>query len=175
MALLRSILVHKPPEWDDMNYQNCRYVRITLQTDSAEYNEIAAEFVQKFGDREIIQIERVQHSFAFARYKLRKEHLTKTNGYEPSEERRFFPITDASKIDNILEFNCDERRGGYTSHTHISLYNENSGYVIVVKALSSDFNKRDTHRYPEYLIQYGTKLTSSSSDLHVHLRGLSLY
>ncbi|KAF2880894.1 hypothetical protein ILUMI_25270 [Ignelater luminosus] len=175
MALLNSILEYKPDTWDERDYDDVRFVRIPLQKRSGEFREIEAEFLGKFGsDKAVLGIERIQHPFAYGRYQIRKRHLQKLNGRIPSEKRVFYAIYDSNKIDQILEFNCDERRGGcmYNKYGYSSLSSE---YVLVVNTFSDyGFDERDTHRYPEYLIRH-EKNNTRSNDLGYLFDQLKLY
>lgn len=85
MALLNSILQYKPHTWDDRHYTNVRYARVTLSKESIEFKEIETEFLQEFGGNQtVLEIERIQHPFAYGRYQIRKQHLQKLHSTTPS-------------------------------------------------------------------------------------------
>lgn len=61
-------------------------------------------------------------------------------------------------------------------YNHYGSSSLGSGCVLVVKTfLRYEFDERDTHRYPEYLIRHRKDSTHSNTDLRFSFDQLKLY
>ncbi|KAF5274782.1 hypothetical protein FQR65_LT00365 [Abscondita terminalis] len=164
MALLSELMDElKPPNWTEESYVNRRFVKVQLTPDSDEYQEILSEFKAIYDELRVISIIRIQHPFAFCRFKLRQRHIYHSTGSMPGELRKFFRLnTVYSKVDQIIEYNCDPRRD--SSFYYGDTYQFADGnYVVVTKQLSGyKFNERDSHHFPEYLIECDLRPTKNN-------------
>lgn len=85
MSLLSIVLQNKPDTWDEYSYDNVRFARIPLEANSWEFRVVEEEFLQTCGrNYTVTEIDRVQHPFAYGRFKMRKEHLKMLYGSEPT-------------------------------------------------------------------------------------------
>ncbi|XP_031352852.1 uncharacterized protein LOC116177849 isoform X2 [Photinus pyralis] len=98
----------------------------------------------------ILKIQRIQHPFAYGRFLIRKQQLTLINKREQTANRVILSITDHSKLDSILHYNCDSRLGGFSQEHRLHSH----GFILIIKTLSQLPCERDSDRYPEYLIAY---------------------
>ena len=80
MGLLEDIVALVPQHWDrDETYVDKRYILVDIEQTSPEYSEAEQIFSQTVTDRNVTQIQRVQHPFMYASYNVRKEQLQNCN------------------------------------------------------------------------------------------------
>ncbi|KAK4885957.1 hypothetical protein RN001_002228 [Aquatica leii] len=163
MALVADLLKElKPPTWTNENYTNQRYVKVPLPMDSQEYREILLDFKSKYSF-DVVRISRIQHPFAFCRFKLRQTHLFLNRGTLPKEKRHYVSLHSNGNLHNFLKNNCDSRCNAKSNSY------SNTKYVIVAKTFKDEiFDERDSHRFPEYLIESNiTSVETSFNRLNI--------
>lgn len=150
MSSLDIVLRYTPSYWQRHSYQNTLYIKVDINKQTEEYRTVDNIVHNTFGNITIYKIERIQHPFAYGRFHIRKQQLTLINKREPTVNRVILSITDQSKLDSIVHYNCDSRRGGF-SERHLLRSN---GFMLMIKTLDQFPCERDSNRYPEYLIAY---------------------
>ncbi|KAK4885959.1 hypothetical protein RN001_002230 [Aquatica leii] len=148
MALVSDLLKElKPITWTDECYTGQSYVKVPLIEGSEEYKEILVDFKSRYS-LQVVSISRIQHPFAFCRFKLRQWEIFRKKGTLPQEKRHYIRLGDDGNLDKLLRNNCDSRCDA------LSYFNNNSKFVIVAKTfMDRRFDERDSHRFPEYLIE----------------------
>lgn len=152
----------QPDEWDDYSYSNCRFMRTPLQDYSREFNEVKSLVKTKSINSKIVKIERIQHPFSYGRFLIRCLQVEKLLNAIPEITNTFYYVTNPQKIEEILEFNCDLRRGGFNTNS------TTAEHIIICKTLENHYrSKRDSDSYPAYLItcDVAQKAGSSHFDL----------
>ncbi|KAF5274785.1 hypothetical protein FQR65_LT00368 [Abscondita terminalis] len=158
MAFVSALLEElKPPNWTNITYLDGNFVKVPLTNNCEEYKQIYSEF-NTTCKLEVVSITRIQHPFAFCRFKLRQKQLYHRTGMMPKEIRKFYRLRKDNMVDEILEYNCDQRRDCvFEGH-----FTNSSGgkYVVVAKTFENySFNERDSNRFPEYLIECNLNTT----------------
>lgn len=106
--------VQIPSEWVAMNPSD-QYKRVVLSSDGAdgmekEYQMVAEKFKKTLGQAEILQIERVQNTYYWECYQLKKRKLEhQYGGSGCSNEKELFHGTVPTNVGGICRDNIDFR------------------------------------------------------------------
>ncbi|XP_026480654.1 uncharacterized protein LOC113387540 [Ctenocephalides felis] len=150
--MLAATLAHKPKTWSDISYSGVRFKTITLAENCEEYLAIS----NKFHNRRITKIERIQHPFAYGRFILKKDQL-KLEGYDYITEDTVFHSIDVADKYVAIEYNCDPRRysGRYkgTTPTFRSTPDSSANIIIVLQKLQQSNQESDADYYPTYIVE----------------------
>ncbi|KAF5278711.1 hypothetical protein FQA39_LY18360 [Lamprigera yunnana] len=116
----------QPQTWTTDDYTNERYSMFQLPEQTDEYKTANKDFSKSiYRFLEISSIKRIQHPFAFCRFRLRKQHLEDAE-HAVQERREFHRLTEDVNLNRILEFNC-YKRIDYCFDTNYSKYFINNG------------------------------------------------
>ncbi|KAB0804785.1 hypothetical protein PPYR_01755 [Photinus pyralis] len=154
MALISDFLREfKPSTWSTETYANKKFVRIPVDTEAVECIPIKNEFIKRYRAKyNIVAIERVQAPFLYMRYQLHRTNYEKNFSFPASESWTFVPAEEPS-VDELIQYNCDERRvPRFLSLYFLSENLEMCKCVIAKKGHS--YLQRDSNGYPDYIIHF---------------------
>uniref|UniRef100_UPI003AAE22B4 protein mono-ADP-ribosyltransferase PARP12-like n=1 Tax=Centroberyx gerrardi TaxID=166262 RepID=UPI003AAE22B4 len=83
--------------------------RVSLQSSSAEYQEIESLFCDTMRGFDIVQIERIQNKALWEVFEWQKDRMKKNNSGQNVTERKLFHGTDSKHVDAICLDNFDWR------------------------------------------------------------------
>ncbi|XP_066097922.1 protein mono-ADP-ribosyltransferase PARP15-like isoform X2 [Saccopteryx bilineata] len=145
-----------PENWTDMNQQlSCV---IQLQPGESEYDNVKNKFFQICFSYTIEKIERIQNTFLWQNYQVKKKQMDIKNGHTDNE-RILFHGTDADSVPNINQHGFNRSYAGkngiaYGKGTYFSTdacqsaYDQYSRpdsngrkYIYVVRVLTGDYTR----------------------------------
>uniref|UniRef100_UPI003AAD2BC3 uncharacterized protein n=1 Tax=Centroberyx gerrardi TaxID=166262 RepID=UPI003AAD2BC3 len=114
-----------PAHWDKTQIPETGFKRVSLQSSSAEYQEIESLFRKTMRGFDIVQIERIQNKALWEVFEWQKEQMKKNNSGRNVTERKLFHGTDSKHVDAICLNNLDWRICG----THGTSYGKGSYFA----------------------------------------------
>uniref|UniRef100_UPI003AAEBC39 protein mono-ADP-ribosyltransferase PARP12-like n=1 Tax=Centroberyx gerrardi TaxID=166262 RepID=UPI003AAEBC39 len=114
-----------PAHWDKTQVPETGFKRVSLQSSSAEYQEIEGLFRNTMRDFDIVQIERIQNKALWEVFEWQKDRMKKNNSGRNVTERKLFHGTDSKHVDAICLDNFDWRICG----THGTAFGKGSYFA----------------------------------------------
>ncbi|XP_078138058.1 protein mono-ADP-ribosyltransferase PARP12-like [Centroberyx gerrardi] len=150
-----------PAHWDKTQVPETGFKRVSLQSSSAEYQEIESLFRNTMRDFDIVQIERIQNKALWEVFEWQKDRMKKNNSGRNVTERKLFHGTDSKHVDAICLDNFDWRicgthgtafgKGSYfardAKYSHRYTGQSDVRSMFVSRVLVGDF----TRGYSDYL------------------------
>ncbi|XP_071371283.1 protein mono-ADP-ribosyltransferase PARP12-like [Centroberyx affinis] len=114
-----------PAHWDKTQIPETGFKRVSLQSSSAEYQEIESLFCNTMRGFDIVQIERIQNKALWEVFEWQRDRMKKNNSGQNVTEKKLFHGTDSKHVDAICLDNFDWRICG----THGTAFGKGSYFA----------------------------------------------
>ncbi|KAM8770647.1 protein mono-ADP-ribosyltransferase PARP15-like isoform 2-T2 [Rhynchonycteris naso] len=133
-----------PENWTDMNQQ--LFCVIQLQPGQSEYDNVKNKFFQICFSYRIEKIERIQNTFLWQSYQVKKDHMDTKNGHT-NNERILFHGTDADSVPNINKHGFNRSYAGKNA----TAYGKGTYFAIDACLSASDQYSRPDSNGRKYI------------------------
>ena len=99
-----------PSNWTNVNSE--KLTCVTLQSSDPDYTKYVGHLQQTLGNRQIIQVVRIQHPFLWHQYVCEKNNMKHKNPNVNYQEKYLFHGTNSANIQSICDSSFDWRRAG---------------------------------------------------------------
>ncbi|XP_032801823.2 protein mono-ADP-ribosyltransferase PARP14-like [Petromyzon marinus] len=127
-----------PADWAQM--QGTEFLKVTLNVQSPEYQQVQANFRKSVNHLKIIKIERIQNLRLYNAYQAMKTSIENSNKGQGTCEKNLFHGTQVDSIDNISHFGFNRSFAGRNATAY---------GVGTYFALNSSYSSSDTYSRPD--------------------------
>ncbi|XP_052231521.1 heat shock 70 kDa protein 12A-like isoform X2 [Dreissena polymorpha] len=137
-----------PSNWEPMKPDEI-FRQVCLPNTGDEFKRVLSNFIQTLDNRKILFIYRIQSTFLWEHYCVKKKEMEKINGMNGAEEKILFHGTKPDIIESICAENLDMRLAG----SNVGAILGHGTYFATAAKMSDCYATPDTKSGHRYMLQ----------------------